>query len=158
MKEAIIIDLNGFMTDVTLVADDTTGVFPFYRVQEPQDQFQEDLEQQVLTNTEILGYVVAIPVPSGLYKPKFDVEAWNEYCQLQLVELNDAENSRTDMTAYFNYSPKSEITFWIEGLKQEEIIATQNQHSFEQTGYVLATKLPKKKHALDSVWSRLWKK
>ncbi|WP_127485518.1 hypothetical protein [Paenibacillus ehimensis] len=157
MKEAIIIDFNGFMTDVTLVADDATGVFPFYRTQEPLAQ--EDIGQQL--NTEMLGYVVAIPVPQGLFKPRFDIESWNEYIQLQPLELDKDGKSPTEMPEHFSYSPRQQETFWIEGLMPEEIVATRNSDNkfkTEQIGVVLETKFPKKKQALISVWNGLWKK
>ncbi|MDO3678695.1 hypothetical protein [Paenibacillus ehimensis] len=156
MKEAIIIDFNGFMTDVTLVADDATGVFPFYRTQEPLAQ--EDIGQQL--NTEMLGYVVAIPVPQGLFKPRFDIESWNEYIQLQPLELDKDGKSPTEMPEHFSYSPRQQETFWIEGLMPEEIVAGQNPYNhfnIEQKVDVLTAKLPKMKEPLVYL-SRLWKK
>ncbi|WP_054976643.1 hypothetical protein [Paenibacillus sp. A3] len=144
MKEAIIIDFNGFMIDVTLVADDATGVFPFYRTQEPLAQ--EDMGQQ--SNTKMMGYVVAIPVPEGLFKPRFDIEAWNEYNPSQRPLSDEHTGSRPD------------VTLWIEGLKPEEILVIPNQHNqktSDRTVSVLTANLSKKQ-PMFSVWDRLWKK
>lgn len=73
MKEAIIIDLDGYMTDVVLVDDAVTGVFSIYSTPEPEEE--GEAPEPVLT-----GYSVAIRPPEGLYKLRFDLdtETWGE--------------------------------------------------------------------------------
>lgn len=73
MKEAIITDQDGLYVEPTLVDDSVTGVFPIYETIQMLDADSEPTEV-------LVGYTVAIAVPSGLYKPKFDIEAetWGE--------------------------------------------------------------------------------
>ncbi|MFH5187097.1 hypothetical protein ACHHV8_33445 [Paenibacillus sp. TAB 01] len=125
MKEAIIVNLAGYMTDVTLVADHVTGVFPIYARPEPAGMDQEEAE---LPEPEITGYTVAVPVQAVLYKPRFDFEAWEAY--QEALEAYNAE-----MAAWLNTAEEDrgeeplleQPSFWIEGLTQEEIDALKNQ-------------------------------
>ncbi|NHN29438.1 hypothetical protein [Paenibacillus agricola] len=86
MKEAIVIDLDGFMTDVTLVADEVTGVFPIYAIAEPNEEGQA-------VEPVLVGYRIAIRPPEGLYKLKFDLdsETWGE--GLTQEELDAIQNT-----------------------------------------------------------------
>ncbi|WP_079914721.1 hypothetical protein [Paenibacillus sp. 32352] len=133
MKEAIIIDLNGYITDVTLVTDNVTGVFPIYKQSGPKDNFEsvETFKDTVLEQ-ELVGYTVAIPVPEGLYKPRFDLAAWELYNQrLDLVARGEFE-LETDGCETVNKPKAQQIaTFWVEGITPEELAAIRNQQPSE---------------------------
>ncbi|GIP35520.1 hypothetical protein [Paenibacillus sp. J2TS4] len=122
MKEAIITDIDGYMKDVTLVADQVTGVFPIFGPIEPEEYdpepqvapkaFNEERDEGTAPDNNVLiGYTVAVPVPPGLYQPRFDLEAWRA---AQLTE--QSPSSSVNLTQ-----------FWVEGLAQEEIDELQSQ-------------------------------
>ncbi|WP_248930148.1 hypothetical protein [Paenibacillus hamazuiensis] len=78
MKEAIIVDKDGFYLEPTLVDDHVSGVFPLSELSGSRDY---TTGSQIDTSLEIFeAYQVAISVPPGLYKPRFDFEAgeWTE--------------------------------------------------------------------------------
>lgn len=117
MKEAIITDLNGYMTDVTLVADAVSGVFPIYdgpveEVAEQEKNGGVSTEGPEGVEPNLIGYTVAVPVPPGLYKPHFDIEAWKATEQA----TEERESNPIDLT-----------TFWNEGLTAEEIDELRNR-------------------------------
>lgn len=116
MKEIVIIDLQGYFIGVELGPDDETGVSEVY----------EQVEITPATETEpaeyeerLIGYRVAIPVPPGLYKPRFDFESWEAY--------NAPQEPTYDDEGRPVYPPKPDVTLWVEGLTQEEIDAIRNQ-------------------------------
>ncbi|MBU5445194.1 XkdW family protein [Paenibacillus sp. MSJ-34] len=120
MKEAIITDLQGYMTDVTLVADAVSGVFPIYErpaeevveTDRTEDARPEPAETQAEPGPVLIGYTVAVPVPLGLYKPRFDIEAWKVAEQT----AEERESSPIDLTS-----------LWNEGLTAEEIDELRNR-------------------------------
>lgn len=118
MKEAIITDQDGLLVDVTLVDDSETGYLPIYET----PGVPESDEQP-----ELLGYRVAVPVPAGLYKPRFDREAYDEH-QEGLGEYVAAvaawEAMQEDERGEQPLRPEAPA-FWIEGLTPEEIEALQ---------------------------------
>lgn len=118
MKEAIITDLHGYMRDVTLVADAVSGVFPIY--ERPAEEVAEQEKNGGISTkatgeleSNLIGYTVAVPVPPGLYKPRFDIEAWK-------VATEQAEEERES-------SPIDLASFWKEGLTAEEIDELRNR-------------------------------
>lgn len=120
MKEIFIIDLQGYFIDVELGPNDETGVSEVY----------EQVEVTPATETEpaeyeerLIGYRVAIPVPPGLYKPRFDFEAWEAY--------NAPQEPTYDDEGRPVYPPKPAVNLWVEGLTQEEIDAIRNQPAME---------------------------
>lgn len=149
MKEAIITDLDGYMKDVTLVADHVTGVFPIMEPVpasnelEPMEFLDEAEEAKEPVNPEVvlIGYTVAVPVPPGLYKPRFDLEAWqaavSQYEQDLIERQQEAEqgNGKTGIETPFSLSPIDPTQFWIEGLTPGEIEELRSQpqpHSTEE--------------------------
>lgn len=58
------------------------------------DEDEEEAEQ------EIAGYLVGVPVPAGLFHPRFDLVAWEAY-------QDEPQETFPDL--------------WVEGLSQEEI-------------------------------------
>ncbi|GAA4865083.1 hypothetical protein GCM10023310_50730 [Paenibacillus vulneris] len=120
-KEAIIVDINGYFKDVTLVAADVTGVFPIYKqpelVNSVDDHTAGELTEQ--SDLEVIGYTVAISVPVGLYKPRFDLVAWEQSKQSTGTE-GDGESKLIQT-----------LTFWVEGITPEELAAIRNQQPSE---------------------------
>jgi beta-phosphoglucomutase-like phosphatase (HAD superfamily) len=86
MKEAIIVDLDGCMTDVTLVEDVVTGIFPIYSTLELDDEGES-------VESVIIGYRVATRPQEGLYKLWFDLdtETWGE--GMTAEELDAIQNA-----------------------------------------------------------------
>lgn len=125
MKEAIIVDLNGHYVEPELVSPDTYGVSEIYESSTPVEEGLES--EQVL-----VGYRVAVPVPSGLYRPRWDIPAW----QAALTAFDVALNAYND--ALDAYDPEGGVpkpqppepinlaAFWTEGLTQAEIEAIHN--------------------------------
>lgn len=75
MKEAVIVGLDGFYKEPVIVGDEESGVFEVLETQESLD-FEGNF-----TYTDVLiGHRISVPVPEGLYLPKWDslAEAWIE--------------------------------------------------------------------------------
>ncbi|QJC53048.1 hypothetical protein HGI30_16690 [Paenibacillus albicereus] len=115
MKEAIITDLDGLLADVALVDDSETGYSPIYEtVAEGGD-------------LELIGYRVAVPVPAGLYRPRFDREAYDEH--QEALSQYAAAVSAWEVLPVDERGELPELpdapAYWVEGLTQEEIDALQ---------------------------------
>ncbi|MBG9737082.1 hypothetical protein [Paenibacillus alvei] len=115
MKEAIITDLNGRYIEPTLVADSVTGVFdriepvPQPEAESPQGASNDPAEPE----TVLVGYMVAVPLPDGLYEPIFDVKGYRAAPQPQ--QAVDGSS------------------FWRNGLSDEEIEALKPMPQPSQT-------------------------
>ncbi len=120
MKEAIITDLDGLLVDVALVDDRETGYSPIYET----PGVPEAGEQQ---EPELIGYRVSVPVPVGLYCPRFDRESYDAYLDAQAVNRDDLaawEGLPEDERGELPEIPVAPA-FWIEGLTPKEIEALQ---------------------------------
>lgn len=86
-----------------VIADDAfSGVVPFYAdppAAELPPETDNESAEQLEDDPQADGYVVGVPVPAGLYLPRFDLKAWNK------------DNSMDP------------ATYWTEGLTPEEIAA-----------------------------------
>lgn len=132
MKEAIITDTTGLYVDVTLVGDAETGITPIYETPQPTDPDAEPPEEPVEpVEPTIIGYRVALPVIPGLYKPRFDLAAWEAYqAAIQQAQTDYAaayatwasEDEETRGEAPM-YVPPEAPTLWVEGLTPEGIEA-----------------------------------
>ncbi|ADO55154.1 hypothetical protein [Paenibacillus polymyxa] len=100
------VNANGLYLEDELVDDTFSGIVPFYSLSSPT---LSDTNQQLdthrladsststidATNSESIpaGYTVGIPVPPGLYHPRFDIQGWltheAEYNQ-KLIEAQKA--------------------------------------------------------------------
>lgn len=140
IKEAVVVDLDGYRIDVAPVADHVTGVFP---IMEPvkQEEGLEPMERPAEPEAILTGYTVAVPVPSGLYKPRFDLEAWQAAVSQYEQELEERQqeaeqgNGETGIETPFSLSPIDPTQFWIEGLPPREIEELRSQpqpHSTEE--------------------------
>ncbi|WP_068782249.1 hypothetical protein [Paenibacillus sp. GM2] len=113
MKAAPKVNTDGLYTEDTIVDDIFSGVVPFYEpLQDSKgnEQVQGSLETSAGEQPTIAGYTVGIPVPSGLYLPKFDLEGWN----------SQEEGEARDPSSY-----------WMEGLTKEEIEELTTPHPQE---------------------------
>ncbi|WP_433941362.1 hypothetical protein [Paenibacillus lautus] len=138
MKAVPKVNTNGLYLEDALVDDTFSGVVPFY-------SYMEQGISDVLTTTEnetlpegespnqfehsISGYIIGIPVTPGLFRPRFDLAAWNAY-ESAVSAAQDSfqqalskwhalpEEQRGDMPVL--ESPAQPI-FWVEGLTPEEI-------------------------------------
>lgn len=135
MKEAVIIDLEGNDTfKRTLVADHVTGVFPIMELaKEPELEMMNAAEEPQEPETILVGYTVAVPVPEGLFKPRYDLEAWQ--AALEQYE-RDKEAWKQEQKQWGEESEVEPLplpaapdlsSFWVEGLSQEEIEEIRNR-------------------------------
>ncbi|MET3943185.1 hypothetical protein ABIC22_005997 [Paenibacillus sp. PvP094] len=135
MKAVPKVNTDGLYLEDELVDDAFSGVVPFYVEPEPPvfdseapEQVEEPEDEQE-AEPEIAGYIVGVPVPAGLFRPKFDLKAWDAY-------LEEEEKARTEYQALYEawlQLPEEEREeaphyvgpvfpdLWIEGLSQEEI-------------------------------------
>lgn len=103
MKAIPKVNTDGLYIEDTIMDDAFSGVVPFYADPPASDSDlppEADVEaanEQTERELEIAGYIVGVPIPSGLYLPRFDLAAWNE-------------DSSLDPAAY-----------WTEGLTPKEI-------------------------------------
>lgn len=138
MKAVPKVNTNGLYLEDTLVDDTFSGVVPFYSymeqgipdvlttiggVQGPKNESSNESE------STISGYIIGIPVTPGLFRPRFDLAAWNAY-EAAVKAAQDSfrqalsrwqalpEEQRGDMLVL--ESPAQPI-FWVEGLTSEEI-------------------------------------
>ncbi|OIB00203.1 hypothetical protein AK95_23885 [Paenibacillus sp. LC231] len=138
MKAVPKVNKEGLYLEDTLVDDTFSGVVPFY-------SYMEQGIPNVLTTTEnvtqpegespndpesnISGYIIGIPVPPGLFRPRFDLAAWNAYESA----VSAAQNSYHEAHAKWQALPDEQRgdmpvqvsppqpALWIEGLTPEEI-------------------------------------
>lgn len=131
MKEAKRIDLDGFYVEPVLVPIGAYGITPIYEKPEPPESEEADQEPE-LPEPILIGYCVAVPVPSGLFKPRYDLTTW----KAALSAYDDAMDAyRAAMAAYDPDSedeppqPPQQVdlrTYWIEGLTRQEIDDIRN--------------------------------
>ncbi|WP_334072475.1 MULTISPECIES: hypothetical protein [Paenibacillus] len=122
MKTAPKIDTNGLFIEDVIADDAFSGVVPFYITPDAEDTDKTPEPIHV-------GYTVGIPVTPGLFRPRFDLEAWEAY-QDELFAAEEAykvaynewsvqsEDERGEPPVYVAPEPP---TLWGEGLTPEEI-------------------------------------
>ncbi|QDY85862.1 hypothetical protein FQU75_22400 [Paenibacillus polymyxa] len=92
MKAVPKVNTNGLYLEDELVDDTFSGIVPFYT---PSSPTLSDTNQQLDTHrfadssssttdgtsseNILAGYTVGIPVPPGLYHPRFDIQGWLAY-------------------------------------------------------------------------------
>lgn len=93
------VNTDGLYIEDTLVDDAFSGVVPFYA---PEPELPPEIDAAAVEESEpeIAGYIVGVPVPQGLFSPRFDLAAWE---------------AREDDELF---DPSS---YWGEGLSAEEI-------------------------------------
>ncbi|MGF6356458.1 hypothetical protein ABIE27_004376 [Paenibacillus sp. 4624] len=111
MKAVPKVNTDGLYLEDELVDDAFSGVVPFYAKPEPVIFAPDQVEQVPTPNKneeeaerKTAGYLVGVPVPAGLFHPRFDLAAWEAYQDAVQVEPQ-----------------KIFPDLWVEGLSQEEI-------------------------------------
>lgn len=139
MKAVPIVNKDGFYLEDTLVDDTFSGVVPFnshlgqgipdFKPPTVDSGAQPEGESPNESESNISGYIIGIPVAPGLFRPRFDLAAWNAYESA----VSDAQNSYHEALAKWHALPKEQRgdmpvleptpqpTLWIEGLTPEEI-------------------------------------
>ncbi|WP_145323014.1 hypothetical protein [Paenibacillus xylanexedens] len=138
MKAVPKVNTDGLYLEDELVDDAFSGVVPFYADPEPvvfnpeapeQPAGPEIPDDEEEVEREIAGYIVGVPVPAGLYLPKFDLKGWEahleeevtartEYQSLYDAWLQLPEEEKEEAPQYVGPELSD---LWVEGLSQEEI-------------------------------------
>lgn len=135
MKAVPKVNIDGLYLEDTLLDDTFSGVVPFYSHTEQgiPDVLSTILESKDESTNEpefnISGYIIGIPVTPGLFRPRFDLAAWNAYESA----VSAAQDSFQQALSEWQALPKElrgdmpvletppQPALWIEGLTQEEI-------------------------------------
>lgn len=139
MKAVPKVNIDGLYLEDIIVDDTFTGVVPFYSPvlsithgSDRLDTFTNVTNASTVdepSSREPAGYIVGIPVPPGLFHPRFDLEAWRQYEDL----IQAAEANYQEALSAWNSTPEEERAdrpvlnippmpaLWIEGLTAEEI-------------------------------------
>ncbi|MGP0583711.1 hypothetical protein [Paenibacillus timonensis] len=137
MKAVPKVNTDGLYLEDTIMDDAFTGVVPFYAdppaqgSELPPETDTEAEDEQPGEEQQPAGYIVGIPVPPGLYLPRFDLKAWQTYqdavtaaqaaYQTAYAEwAAQPEDERGEPPAYT--APEQPV-LWGEGLTPEEIEA-----------------------------------
>lgn len=134
MKAVPKVNAEGFYVEDTIVSATFSGVTPVYGEAPPQAEERIQTLEEVQAPIE--GYIVGVPVPSGLYLPRFDLEAWQAY----QGAYDRAEQALRDATNTWYELPNEEKgttpmpvleaplmpDLWVEGLTPEELDAAKN--------------------------------
>ncbi|MEK5415077.1 hypothetical protein [Paenibacillus sp. FSL L8-0708] len=143
MRKAVSkVDLNGLYIEDVEPDDSLIGVVPIYAqpVQEeaPELPGDEEIEDEPDTPEEpeqpreIIGYLVGVPMPTGLYHPRFDLLAWEAYQDAVLEAQSDYADELHDWRESYAEGeeqgeqpiympPMMPDNLWVEGLTPEEI-------------------------------------
>jgi hypothetical protein len=111
MKAVPKVNTAGLYLEDVLVDGAFYGIVPFYAEPEPPIFDPDAIEQPMKPGEDeeeaepnIAGYIVGVPVPTGLFHPRFHLEAWEAYQKASVAD------------------PKADQpVLWAEGLSQEEI-------------------------------------
>ncbi|MDP4098980.1 hypothetical protein OIN60_19840 [Paenibacillus sp. P96] len=123
MKAVPKVDTDGLFIEDVITDDSFTGVVPFYADQPVTADEQPEGEPQPA------GYIIGVPVLVGLFKPRFDLMAWEAYQKVVSAALDEYQGTYDEWTALpeeergeapIYVSPEQPI-LWVEGLTQEEI-------------------------------------
>ncbi|OMD87832.1 MULTISPECIES: hypothetical protein [Paenibacillus] len=135
-------ELDGQYIDDVSVDDSFTGVVPIYAQPEPEEapdlpedreiEDEADVSKEPEQPREIIGYLVGITLPNGLYHPRFDLLAWDAYQDAVLEAQSDYADELHDWRERWAegeeqgpepvYTPPAQPdNLWIEGLTPEEI-------------------------------------
>ncbi|MGO4786758.1 hypothetical protein AB4124_04850 [Paenibacillus sp. 2KB_20] len=139
MKAVPKVNTDGLYLEDTLVDDAFSGAVPFYAPVIPTlptdpgevelETAPEDEQPEDTPELEIAGFIVGIPVIPGLYRPRFDLAAWEAYQDTE-SSVKDAFKSEYDQWSALPeeergeppiYQAPMQPTLWIEGLTPEEI-------------------------------------
>ncbi|MBU9707123.1 hypothetical protein KSP24_09320 [Paenibacillus sp. AK121] len=132
MKVVPKVNTDGLYIEVVEVDDAFSGVVPFYAQPDNTDQ---DADSEP-TTPKIAGYIVGVPLTiTGLFKPRFDLAAWETY-QAAVYEAQEAyitalddwqAKGRNPENQPVYVAPKQPDKLWIEGLTPEQIAELTKQ-------------------------------
>ncbi|MEK3851191.1 hypothetical protein MKX59_19315 [Paenibacillus sp. FSL R7-0340] len=131
MKSVAKVNTDGLYLEDELVDDAFSGVVPFYAESVGE---QDDLIAP--QKPALAGYAVGIPIStSGLYKPRFDLAAWETYQaavyeaqEAYIAALNDWQaKGRIAEEQPVYVAPKEPEKLWTEGLTPEQIAELTKQ-------------------------------
>lgn len=139
MKAVPKVNFDGLYLEDIIVDDTFTGVVPFYSTVLPITNGLEQPDTFTIASNpitgnepverETAGYIVGIPVPPGLFHPRFDLTAWRQYQD----SIQAAEAAYQEAMSAWNSTPEEERggrpvlnippmpALWIEGLTPQEI-------------------------------------
>jgi hypothetical protein len=136
------IGLDGLYIEDVIQDDSFSGVVPIYTQPEPEEapdlpedseiEDEADVSEEPEQPREIIGYLAGIPLPTGLYHPRFDLLAWDAYQDAVLEAQSDYADELHDWREQWAegveqgpepvYAPPAQPdNLWIEGLTPEEI-------------------------------------
>lgn len=136
MKAVPKVNTDGLFLEDTLVDDAFDGVVPFYADPPapvlgflPETDSEADDQPEERAEPEIAGYIVAVPVPSGFFRPRFNLAAWQTYQDAVAAAQEkyraasaewsvQSEDERREPPVYV--APE-QPQLWGEGLTPEEI-------------------------------------
>ncbi|MFB5761097.1 hypothetical protein [Paenibacillus medicaginis] len=134
MKAVPKVDKNGLFIEDVIMDDSFTGVVPFYADQLVTAELQpetdaEETDEQPEEEPQPAGYIVGVPLPAGLYKPRFDLAAWESYQEAVSSALDEYQAAYDEWATLPEeergeapeYVPPEQPALWVEGLTQEEI-------------------------------------
>lgn len=157
MKEAIISDLDGYRQDVTLVANNVTGVFP---IKEQPENTGESSELYMTT-----GYIIASNVPQGLYKLKFDINAYHEASEQYEVNLlkwhkrnSGAVSTFESENEFIKPTSPDPSDFWKEGYSPSELSALFNERDSSKNDGTYQTPVQTEKRSTQTKIANLFRK
>jgi len=117
------VNTDGLYIEDELVDDAFTGVVPFYTTPEGATDAEESLEPI------LAGYVIGFPVTPGLFRPRFDLEAWSAYRDAVTAAEEAYRSAYDEWTSLPEdergeppiYTAPDQPELWGEGLSQGEI-------------------------------------
>lgn len=118
MKAVPKVNTDGLYIEDEIADDSFNGVVPFYA--DPQPDGDGNVPEP-----QLAGYTVGVPVPSGLFRPRFDLAAWGVYQAAHAAAeqaFNDAlEDWGGEGDAPVFIPPEQPSDLWSEGMSAEEI-------------------------------------
>ncbi|RRJ66936.1 hypothetical protein EHV15_31425 [Paenibacillus oralis] len=138
MKVVPKISLDGLYLEDTITDDTFSGIVPFYADvpapgELPFEVVASENEHPVEeTRPQPAGYIIGVPIPPGLYLPRFDLASWlahqdavtiaQEAYQKAYAEWSALpEDKRGEIPTYT--PPEQPKQLWTEGLAREQIEA-----------------------------------
>ncbi|AHC18906.1 hypothetical protein [Paenibacillus polymyxa] len=125
------VNTDGLYLEDEVVDDAFSGVVPFYA-----ESVGKQGDIVAPEKPELAGYTVGVPITTpGLYKPRFDLSAWDTYqdavyeAQEAYIAALDAWQAKGRIVEEqpLNIAPKQPDNLWTEGLTPEQIAELTKQ-------------------------------
>lgn len=131
MKAVPKVNTDGLFIEDTLVDDAFIGVVPFYAylpAPEPGFPFESNPKaaEEPPKEGPIAGYIIGVPLPSGLLNPRFDLVAWQTYQHAVTFAQEKYRAAYVEWSAHERGEPPVYVApeqpqLWGKGLMPEEI-------------------------------------